>query len=256
MKKDVEHIRKEIARRKQKKLPNMYRKNNHSSTYTAKHFVDDEEKHGYMPTLAKLSQSSKEDTWFSAFLLKSMIAAIIFLFFTISHQVDQAWLSKPKQWATTALTEEFPFATVNQWYQQQFGSPLAFISDNSVNTTEPATALPVNGTISESFQVNGQGILITANNPLNVYAMDEGTVIFAGNDRKTNKTIIVQHPDKSKSIYGNLSDIHVNQYQFIKANQEIGKFVPSEDEKELYFAVKKNNQYLDPVQVIRVDDAS
>ncbi|MFB1051667.1 peptidoglycan DD-metalloendopeptidase family protein [Paraliobacillus sp. JSM ZJ581] len=257
MKKNVEQIRKEIARRKQKKSSTAPRKINNLSTSSVKYFLDDEEKHGYMPTYGSLSQSSDKHKLFSAFLLKTMISAIIFMFFTISHQIDQSWLSKPKRWATAALTEEFPFATVNHWYQQQFGSPFAFVSKDTTTSTEPVSALPVNGTISESFQVNGQGIMIKANDPLKVFSMNKGTVVFAGNDRKTNKTIIVQHPDKSTSIYGNLSDIHVNQYQFIKANQQIGMFTPSKDnEKELYFAIKKNNQYLDPVQVIQVDDAS
>lgn len=253
----MEQIRKEIARRKQKKLPATHRKTNHLPTSTNSYFLDDEEKHGYMPTFSSTSTPSDKGKRNASFVLKSMIAAILFMFFTISHQVDQPWLAQPKQWATTALTEEFPFATVNHWYQQQFGSPIALVSNDTTISTEPASALPVNGTISESFQANGQGIMIKADELLKVYAMDGGTVIFAGNDRKTNKTVIVQHPDKSTSIYGNLSDIQVNQYQFIKANQQIGMFSPSEDnEKELYFAIKKNNQYLDPVQVIQVDDAS
>lgn len=252
MKKDIAQVRKDIARRKQKKRTNHV----DPPSSSAKFLVEEEEKHGYFPTTSKASELEYQPA-ISKIVFKTMVAGIIFLACTISYQLDQPWLQKPKHLVTVAFTEEFPFATVNQWYQSKFGSPLAFVSNNGTSVTEKQSVLPVNGTISESFQTNGQGILIATDDTSKVFAMDEGTVLFAGNDRTTNKTVIIQHPDKSKSIYGNLSDITVNQYQFIKANQEIGSFAPSEnDATQLYFAIEKNNQYLDPVQVIKVDETS
>src|SRR5690625_6502786 len=64
--------------------------------------------------------------------------------------------------------------------------------------------------------------MIEASDQPEVYAIDQGTVLFAGNDRKTNKTVVIQHPDRTKSTYGFLAEINVRPYQFIQANQEIG----------------------------------
>ncbi|WP_117170435.1 M23 family metallopeptidase [Paraliobacillus sediminis] len=257
MKKDIVQVRKDIAKRKQQKLPSVkndpkvYRQN------LSSHVLQDEEKHGYMPTHFPTTGKKQEDTsaFFSSFIFKTIIAASIFFILALVNQVDHSSLSKPKEWTTSALTEEFPFATVNQWYQTTFGSPLAFTDQSVIETAGDAPVLPVNGTISQSFQVNGESVFITSEETSDVYAMEQGTVIFAGNDNKTNKTIIIQHPDKSKSIYGNLSDFTVNQYQFVNTNQIIGEFIPSvANESKLYFAVEKNNTYLDPVKVMKVDE--
>ncbi|WP_112181486.1 MULTISPECIES: M23 family metallopeptidase [Paraliobacillus] len=257
MKKDIVQVRKDIARRKQQKLPaiksdpKVYRPNLSSQV------LQDEEKHGYMPTYYPTAEKKQRDSpaFFSSFVFKSLIAACIFFLLALVNQVDHASLSKPKEWTTSALTEEFPFATVNQWYQTTFGSPLAFTDQSVIETAGSAPVLPVNGTISQSFQVNGESVLITSEGTSDVYAMEKGTVIFAGNDKETNKTIIIQHPDKSKSIYGNLSDFTVNQYQFVDTNQIIGEFIPSvANESKLYFAVEKDNTFLDPVKVMKVDE--
>lgn len=257
MKRDIKQIRKEITRRKQRRLPATYYQQSSRSNDGARLFVEEEEKHGYLPSTGKFTSLSESNRTIPMFLLKSMVAAIIFLLIVLTQHFNQPWLAEPESWATSALTEEFPFATVNEWYQNQFGSPLALVSNTNSNNIESSFALPVNGTISESFQTNGNGILISTEEDAKVYAMDSGTIIFAGNDRQTNKTIIVQHPDKSQSIYGNLSDIKVNQYQFIQENQVIGSFEPTEQNaNQLYFAIRKNNQYLDPVQVIQVDETS
>lgn len=253
MNKDIEQVRKDIAKRKQQKLPSVKSTKNLSD-----HTLQDEEKHGYMPTdYPTGDKQGNMPNFFSSFVFKTIIAASIFFLLALVNQIDNKLLLKPKEWTTTALTEEFPFATVNQWYQSKFGSPLAFTNQSTIETASTTSVLPVNGTISQSFQVNGEGIWITAEDTSDVLAMEQGTVIFAGNDQETNKTIIIQHPDKSESTYGNLSDITVNQYQFVNANQIIGEFVPSDtNASKLYFAIEKENQYLDPVKVMQVDENS
>lgn len=115
-------------------------------------------------------------------------------------------------------------------------------------------ALPVNGNITETFQTNGTGIMITPEETTNVTSIQEGVVIFAGNDRETNKTITIQHADGTVTNYGNLSSIDVHLYQFIAGNQQIGSFTPEADNETVFFSIEKNNDYVDPVQVIQVDE--
>ncbi|MBM7572033.1 M23 family metallopeptidase [Aquibacillus albus] len=254
MRRDIYKVRKSIAKRKREKslTSNM---SVPKKSFVNHVFPQDEEKHGYMPISESVSSSkSMKDTFVASFLMKSILAAVLFFGVAIFMRMEGEWLNTPKQWTSNALTEEFPFATVNAWYQKKFGSTLALTPNNGQNSENPAT-LPVNGTVSQSFEMNGEGIMIKAEGATKVTAVEQGTVIFAGNDSKTNKTVVIQHPDRSKTIYGNLSSIHVHHYQFVASNAIIGEFEPSEaNASNVYFAIEKDNQYLDPVKVMQVDE--
>ncbi|WP_186576271.1 M23 family metallopeptidase [Aquibacillus kalidii] len=255
MKKDINQIRRDIAKRKKEKT--LASNPQAPKRYTDAMFPQEEEKHGYMPTpTGSGSTSNLKDTFVASFVMKLILSAVLFFGVAIFFRVDNTSLQAPKQWTSQALTEEFPFATVNQWYQQKFGFPLALTPNQTKDETEKEQlALPVNGTISQTFQMNGQGIMISSDKKTDVLSMESGIVIFAGNDPKTDKTVIIQHPDHSNTIYGNLSSINVHQYQLISSNQTIGEYDPATSKaKTVYFAIEKDNQFLDPVKVMQVDE--
>lgn len=265
MKKDVEHIRKSIAERKKNKhLGQTVKKREQTSSMAS--YLQEEEKHGYIPFSQTDQPDSSNFQVASGLLFKTMLAGIIFFGTALMFRMDVGWMSKPKTFVESALTEEFQFAAVNDWYQDKFGAPLAFLPLNdkndeknnlqTVSTSVGTMALPVQGTISQPFQKNGKGILIQSNNQANVYSMDEGIVVFAGNLKDTNKTIEIQHPDGSYTIYGNLAEIAVNQYQTVTKEQVIGIIAPAAEERvtEVFFAIKKDNQFINPIQVIKVND--
>ncbi|WP_404453248.1 M23 family metallopeptidase [Virgibacillus necropolis] len=218
--------------------------------------LQEEEKHGYFPMFTDSTTPMRNKSkMVSGFILKGILSSILFLGTALLLQTNNDMLEKPKMMASSLLTNEFPFAKVNQWYQQTFGTPVALTPKKNETTTNNASlALPVSGSISESFQANGEGVLITPDEASSISVLREGVIIFAGNDSETNKTIIVQHADGSKSTYGFLSDINVHLYQSVESNQVIGKFVPSKESKNVYFAIEKNDEFVDPVQVIEVDD--
>src|SRR5699024_11487013 len=124
-------------------------------------------------------------------------------------------------------------------------------SQQVVEKTEPFS-LPVSGNITQSFEENGSGIMITPKEVEPVVAWLDGVVIFAGNDRDLERTVIVQHSDMSKSTYALLSTVDVHLYQFISAGDKIGTFNPTETEETLYFSIEKDNEYIDPIRVINV----
>ncbi|SEO35960.1 stage IV sporulation protein FA [Amphibacillus marinus] len=188
------------------------------------------------------------------FFVKQLVMASVFFFVSMMIlQTSSPVFTNTKHWLFNQLREDFPFATVNAWYQEQFGVPFGLFIDSDTVPVYKEMALPVSGVISEDFQVNGQGIVIQVQDEPEVYTIEQGTVIFAGNDRKTAKTVIIQHPDRSKSIYGHLSDIKVTPYQFVYANQLIAE-VSSEDQAMLFFSMQKNNQFIDPAEVVPVDE--
>ncbi|WP_440895988.1 peptidoglycan DD-metalloendopeptidase family protein [Amphibacillus sp. Q70] len=241
MKRDLNEVRKSLAKRKAIKL--------NAIKYPAK-------TRPIKQTTSKLANPKqsipKQKTPY--FIKQVIIAGFLFLMTIMILQFTPT-SSQTRQWLLSQLSEDFPFATVNVWYQEQFGLPFGFFIDQSTTPVTNQQVLPVNGVINESFEMNGQGVIIEAVDQPDVYAIEQGTVLFAGNDPVTEKTIIIQHPDRTKSTYGFLAEINVRPYQFVQASQQIGTTSQSLDEgSNLYFSLQKGNQFLDPVEVITVND--
>ncbi|UYZ20920.1 M23 family metallopeptidase [Mesobacillus jeotgali] len=116
-------------------------------------------------------------------------------------------------------------------------------------------ALPASGKILEDFGDNGQRIQIETGKGADVEAMDEGLVHFVGMKEGFGKTVIVQHADKSETWYGNLDKIDVSLYEYISKGAKVGTAMDSTDgiKGSFYFAIKKGDDFVDPVQVIKFE---
>lgn len=253
MNKGVREVRESIMKRKKKRI--VHSKNAPiQQVFPA--FPQEEEKYGYFPSFLDSQPVKKQSNRFvTNFILKGMLSVLLFFGVAFLLESDLLLFSKAKVWTSQVVTEEFPFARVQQWYQTTFGSPLAITPDLKQDQSEEGiAALPVVGSVKETFQTNGTGIMIAPNEISPVSAWNDGIVIFAGNDRETNKTVVIQHADLSKSTYGLLSSIDVHLYQSVTASQQIGTFDPSKNNESVYFSIVKNAEYIDPVQVIKVDD--
>nr|WP_237418581.1 M23 family metallopeptidase [Halobacillus litoralis] len=117
--------------------------------------------------------------------------------------------------------------------------------------------MPVNGTVTTPFQNDGKGIILTTASDSKVRAVRDGTVVFAGNDPDSGKTVVLQHPDGTETTYGYLSEIDVYLYENVQAQGGLGSVKAEEGENaEFFFAIEKDDTYLDPVQVIKVNEGS
>jgi stage IV sporulation protein FA len=158
------------------------------------------------------------------------------------------------------MEKDFQFTTVANWYEEQFGKPIALLpftnqeTDEATEESQPY-ALPASGKILEEFGEDGQKVTIETPKGAAVTAMSGGMVEFAGIKEGFGKTIIVQHSDKSETWYGNLDNISVNLYEYIEKGKEIGTAMNSDDgtKGSFYFALKEGNEFIDPFQVIQVE---
>ena len=251
MSKNVKRVRKAIEQRKkgrQHSLPSVKEE--------VFHFHDAEEKHGYPPEINGYVARKKEGSEISSsFMFKAILSGILFFSAALLMDTDKAFLAKPQEVANNLLQNEFPFAKVNHWYQDGFGSPLAFSPQSPTNSKMDSEGImPVSGDITETFQVNGKGVKISPGKEVDVSAHQAGVVIFAGKTPDTEKTIIIQHADGTNSSYGYLQEFDVHMYQYVTANQRIGIFNPEAGQDAMYFSLEKENNFLDPVEVIEVDD--
>ncbi|MBA9025724.1 MULTISPECIES: M23 family metallopeptidase [Bacillaceae] len=221
-----------------------------------------DETDGYSPPLSYESPSPGNDfplfkkEWF---LFKILAAACLFLLVAIAFKHPSTQLDEVRSVVKETMNQEFQFATVASWYEDTFGKPIAFYPDKTkkesgtvADRPDNQSALPVIGKITESFEVNGEGVLIETSQNKKVNALREGIVMFAGVKEGLGKTVMIQHADKSESWYGQLESVDVKLYDPVAKGTEIGKVTASENGSKgtFYLAIKKNDQFIDPTQVI------
>lgn len=253
MDRGIRKVRKSIKQRKKNREIK-----NHLTTQMLPIIASEEEKHGIEPSLYDFNytydKKQVRPLHKSAMFVKAIASLLLFFAAAFLLQTNMLVFEQPKKWINDALQEEFPFAKVNDWYVTTFGTPLAITPQGNIHLENDAMVLPVSGEVVETFSANGSGIMISPKEKSVVSAMNRGVVIFAGNDKYTNKTIIIQHADNSETTYGFLSSIDVHPYQVVEANETIATFQPTLENKQFYFSIEKDNQFIDPSQVIPVED--
>lgn len=252
----AEEIKRRIQKRKKQKQQ-------HRSVYGSERYVlpNDEERHG-MPSFSSYeSNGPHEHPLFrkDVFLLQILAAISLFLLVGIVFKGDSERFDASKQLVHDTFEKQFQFAAVNEWYKEQLGKPLALlpITEEKVKTqtVDGGFAVPVTGTVTETFAINGKGITLSTGPSSMVRAMNEGVVIFAGNKEGLGKTVILQHADGSETWYGYLKDIKVGQFDYVEKGTDIGKVKNIVDGSvgEFYFAIKKGDSFIDPIQVVTFD---
>lgn len=192
------------------------------------------------------------------FLMKLLASAILVLLVAILFQNQSDKLDSVRNSVTKVMEQEFQFATVSKWYEDTFGEPLVLLpepKDNTVDQDPKDFALPANAKIVKNYDSQNQGIVIETFKDAPVEVVQEGTVEFAGEKEGHGKTVIVQHADGSETWYGQLGDISVKVYQQLKAGDLIGTVSEGAIEAtgQFYFAVKKDEKFIDPVEVIKFE---
>lgn len=192
-----------------------------------------------------------------AFIFKVLFSACLVLIVAIAYKTNSGQLGAVRSAVSKVMEKEFQFAMVADWYEKTFGKPLALFPEQAPDKEGVQTkyALPANGVILEDFQSDNQGVTIQTLKGETVEAIRSGVVKFAGVDKDYGNTVIIQHSDQSETWYGNLGEIKVKNYQKVQAGDEIGIVSSKENETtgEFYFAIKQNEKFIDPVQVIKFE---
>jgi stage IV sporulation protein FA len=259
MNRRAEEIKKRIAERKKRQgvKPG-------SQPFSSYSILSDEERYGaeHLPVMEYSHSPYERDSspvrffqkeWLVFKFLTSVCLVLVvgILFKNSSPGLDQA-----RHYVQKTMETEFQFASVSKWYEETLGQPLALLPMETKKETAPSPlsqyAVPASGRVLETFEKNGQGIMIETGSQSSVEAMSEGIVTFAGKKEDSGKTVIIQHADGSETWYGQLENIDVNLYDFVDKGKTVGKVLKNQDGKTgtFYFAIKKGEQFIDPNQVI------
>jgi len=198
------------------------------------------------------------------FFFKILASVLLFLLVAIMFRNHNTTFEPVRDFVTKQMDKDFKFATVSNWYEDKFGKPLALLpfseDDQAGKKTvvkDPNFSVPAMGKILENFEKNGQGIMIETEKGAAVQSINDGYVTFAGVKEGLGKTVIIQHPDDSTTWYGNLDEIKVNFYEYIEKRTVVGTVSASTGEDKTkgkyYFAIKKGDEFIDPIQVIRFE---
>lgn len=255
----ADEIRKRMAKRRKMR--------EHSSVKDKPIFwAQDEERYGF-DRISSFEAGPDEGTHplfnKELFVFKILGSICLFLIIAILFKNENPTFSQARNLVQNTMETDFQFATVSNWYEKQFGKPLAllpFMEDKTKNITdsdgnETQYALPASGRIIEDFAHNGQGIVIETGKDATVQALNEGIVRFAGVKEGFGKTVIIQHTDNTETWYGNLATIDVTLWTFIEKGTKLGLATSSSDGMKSSFnlAVKKENDFIDPIQVIQFE---
>lgn len=186
-------------------------------------------------------------------LFQLLASVCLVLVMAIIYRTSAPWTDEAKDVISGVYEREFQFASVVNWFDETIGQPFAFLPENSVKEKEEDFSMPASGIIMESFENNGQGVIVKTAAAASVGTVKEGVVIYAGEKEEYGKTVIIQHADQSESWYGNLESIDVSLYEQVKKGAKLGRVQSSEEDEEkgeFYFALKSEGRFIDPGEVI------
>ncbi|SFJ41787.1 M23 family metallopeptidase [Thermoflavimicrobium dichotomicum] len=167
-------------------------------------------------------------------------------YFIFHVQTDRG--KQLQQWIAQVMTEEFQFKQVSAWYKEVIGEAPSILP---VFQTKPKRValywnFPVKGKVVLPFDQKRKGLVLQAPPQAQVMAATEGWVSFVGEKTGLGRLVIIRHAQGYESWYGFLKNTAVNEKDWVKNGQVIGEG----GEKYIYFAVKKDGQFISPVGVI------
>lgn len=195
------------------------------------------------------------------FVAKCLLAACLVLAAGIVYKQSGKGFDPIKSSVATVMTNDFKFAQVSNWYEDTLGSPLAFlpmVGDEKVQKKQGkengkvAFAEPVSGQVTRQFSDKSKGVMVQTAANSSIKAVKDGLVLFVGEKDDTGKTVVIQHDNGAESWYGELDEIEVKPYDYVKKEQVIGKVTDKTNKKysSFYFALKEGGKFIDPIQVM------
>ncbi|MGE6375567.1 peptidoglycan DD-metalloendopeptidase family protein [Peribacillus muralis] len=192
------------------------------------------------------------------FFFKILVSVCLFLVIAVMFKHPSAHLDPARSFVTENMSKEFQFASISNWYESAFGKPIAFLpkeADKETVDSKEGYAQPASAKITQTFETNGEGLILETSKGSKVEAINEGVVIFAGEKEGIGKTVVIQHANKSESWYGQLKEIDVKLYEIVKKGNEVGQVTVSEDGSKgrFYLAIKENDAFVNPKKVIEFE---
>ncbi|WP_371148924.1 peptidoglycan DD-metalloendopeptidase family protein [Aneurinibacillus sp. REN35] len=186
---------------------------------------------------------------------------LLSLAYVISH-TSFPGVEKYRTVMSEVMSRSYNFAGMSAWYEKNFGAIPTLLPTVGTMGNEAKPVLqsqnrllagPASGKVVQTFAEQGSGLYFMPKETA-IRAVDQGWVTFAGQKEGLGNTVIVQHAKGMETWYAGLAAIDVKENDWIEVQRSIGKAgVEGEAVKPVYFAVKKNEQFVDPQGVVRFE---
>jgi stage IV sporulation protein FA len=202
------------------------------------------------------------------FLLQCVVSAMLVGAVYWVDTNDDTHFHAVKNSIETAMNQEFQFAAVSNWYEKNLGDPISFLPSFTNNSTQTADggsmnskkdtpsssfAEPVVGEVKSPYSNTTKGVTVETTSHSEVKSVKDGLVVFVGKKKNIGETVVIQHKDSDESWYGKLDQANVKVYQEVKKGQKIGTTSGKNKKGTFYFALKKGEKFIDPIQVMSFD---
>lgn len=128
----------------------------------------------------------------------------------------------------------FSFASVNSAYEKLFGSSLPLTGTDRAATVSSAK---IEYDDSKSYK---DGVELSVSENYVVPVIKSGIVVFAGEKDGYGNTVVIQQGDGVEVWYGNLNEIKVSMYDYLKAGDILG-----EVSGKMYLVFTKDGKAID-----------
>ncbi|MUG46138.1 M23 family metallopeptidase [Paenibacillus woosongensis] len=213
-----------------------------------------------------MPKDGKGPSFWGMLFIRLCISMLLFAGLWAVNRYEPPWAGSIRLFVAHSLTYEMDFGAAEAWYKRNFGGAPTFIpifrqsEDKGVKVNNASSfSTPLDGRIASAFALSLRGInIVPANDSstgLQVKSVETGRVLSVGNDAFTGETVVVQHAGGYVSIYGNLLQSFVEKGDWLESGDLVGKLAASSEQNvpTLYFALKKNDRYIDPADVIPFD---
>lgn len=254
----IDKIRRKIEARRKKIDHTKVKKNQRSQPQYYPTHEEFRNESDYHFSSSKEIDEPEEKFFRKDILVLQLLAAVcLFLIVGILFKTESPQLEGARQFVSTSFEEELQFATVANWYESQFGRPLALLPTTTNLALEDFNkdidlvyAVPATGRIAKSFAEDGKGVIVETIANANVEVSKNGMVRFVAEEENLGKTVIVAHYDGGESWYAMLDHVEVKLYDHIEAGSKIGTVSLKENKGFYYFALKEGETFINPIEVI------
>lgn len=176
---------------------------------------------------------------YTYYFSKILITIILTLITLIVLKQNDKW---KKTFHKYVLEKNISFASINQMYEDKFGSALPF-KDLLPKTTETVFEEKLSYKEASKYL---EGARLTVSTNYLVPALETGMVVFVGEKEKYGKCIIIEGTDGVEIWYANMHKSDVKVYDFV----EKGSYLGETDKNTLYLIFKKDGKALDYTKYI------
>ena len=175
----------------------------------------------------------QKNPWWFRYMTKTLMTGILLMITLILLKANPKWKA---YFYDQVYNTNISFATINQMYQNYFGSPLPF-DGLFKDTLKPVFHEELQYRESEKYL---DGVKLTVSNHYLIPMIESGLVVFVGEKEGYGNTVIVQQVDGIDVWYGNVDNISVKLYDYV----EKGSLLGESKDTNLYLVYKKDGNVL------------